>query len=203
VPDSRPGTYRVLDELAEAGDGDSEIARIVASAQAGDDLAFAELYVRLFDRVFRYLHLALKNADDAQEAAQDAFLTVFRMLDRYDPGRGPFEPWLFSVIRNLANDRLRRMRRARAIEEADRLRAPPTSVAERAASLLERLDPESGARAMVDSLPEAQRRALVLRFVFDMGAADIADVLGSTPDAVRHLQHRGLRALAARIDGVE
>lgn len=198
LPDARAGTFRVLDEISEPT-GDSErLAATVRRAKAGDDLAFAELYIALFDRVFRFLHLTLKNRDDAQEAAQDVFVKVFAAIDRYDPARGGFESWLFSLVRNLATDRLRRTRRAEAVSLAEVAR-PETMLGDRAASLLERLDPDGGARAMVDALPEGQRRALVLRFVFDFDTTDVADVLGTTPDAVRHLQHRGLKALVREL----
>lgn len=49
---------------------------------------------------------------------------------------------------------------------------------------------------LIADLPITQRRVLTLRFVSDYATGDIADVLGMTPDAVRHAQHRALRSLA-------
>lgn len=198
MSDSPPATYRVLDAISQPRVDSDDVARIVRRAQRGDDLAFAELYVHLFARVCRYLQLTLKNRDDAQDAAQDVFVKVFKAIDRYEADRGSFESWLFSMVRNLAADRLRHMRRGEAIPPTV-LAAPPTTVHERAASLLERLDPEGGARAMIDALPDGQRRALVLLFVFDFSTADAADVLGTTPEAVRQLQHRGLKTLGREL----
>ena len=52
---------------------------------------------------------------------------------------------------------------------------------------------------MIEALPDAQRRAMTLRFVFDLTPAEIADVTGTTADAVRHMQHRAMKTLASSV----
>ena len=197
--DSRPASSAVLDQIERSADTGAEIRELVATARAGDELAFAELYIRFFDRVYRYLLAGLKNRDDAQEVAQEVFVRALRMLDRFDPERGEFRSWLFSMVRSLAIDRSRRRSRREQVD-LDAVPRHAVSVAEHAASLIERLDPGEGVRSLVDGLPELQRWVLTLRFVFDLNTSEIADVMGSSPDAVRHLQHRALKALAARTD---
>lgn len=65
----------------------------------------------LFDQYWmRRFHFALQmvgNPEDAMDIAQDAFLRLHRSWDRRDPDR-PFAPWFFSIVRNLAIDRLRK-----------------------------------------------------------------------------------------------
>jgi RNA polymerase sigma-70 factor (ECF subfamily) len=198
--DARRHSHAILGQVQRSADDNDQIRQIVGRAQANDDLAFAELYIRFFDRVHRYLSIALKNDDDAQEVAQDVFARALKRLDGYDPSRGDFRDWLFSMVRSVAIDHLRKEGRVQLVEldEAPN-RADP--VPHRAASLLERLDPESGARALIDRLPDTQRRVLTLRFVFGLDTAEIADVMASTPDAIRHAQHRALRALAPKMSG--
>lgn len=70
-------------------------------------------------------------------------------------------------------------------------------MAQRASTLLERLDPDAGVRGLIEALSESQRRVVALRFVFELSTVEIAEVIGSTPQAVRQLQHRALKALAA------
>jgi RNA polymerase sigma-70 factor (ECF subfamily) len=59
----------------------------------------------------------------------------------------------------------------------------------------------SAAWQAVARLPEARRRAVVLRFVDEMSTAEIAEVLGRSEGAVRVLLHRALRAVAADLRG--
>jgi RNA polymerase sigma-70 factor (ECF subfamily) len=49
---------------------------------------------------------------------------------------------------------------------------------------------------LVSRLPRAQQRVLALRFVYDMSAGEIAEVVGSSADAVRHAQQRALQHLS-------
>jgi RNA polymerase sigma-70 factor (ECF subfamily) len=194
--DSRAAASAILDRLERATDRDVAVRPVVERAQAGDALAFAELYVLFFDRVYRYVLVALKNAEDAQDVAQDVFERLLTVLDRFDPERGEFRPWLFGVVRNVSADHLRSAGRLTAVGDTPSHAAP---IAARAGSLLERLDPDAGVRARIVALPETQRRVLVLRFVFDMTPAEIAEVVGSSVDAVRHVQHRALKSLAGAI----
>lgn len=196
--DSRPATSALLDLLERTADRDALVPGLVERAQAGDRLAFAELYVLFFDRVYRYLVLALKDPHDAQDLSQDVFERLLTMLDRYDPAKGEFRPWLFSVVRNLSADRLRKGRRFTSLDVGD-IPSSAAPLADRAASLLDRLDPNAGVRALIDALPAVQRRVLALRFVFDLTPTEIADVVGSNEDAVRHVQHRALKSLAAAL----
>jgi hypothetical protein len=104
-PDSRERAFEVLDEIERGSPEEERLADLVEAAQAGDPFAFAELYVALFDRVHRWLQVALKDREDAQDAAQQVFLRAFEALPRYKEIRG-FRPWVFSIARNLAYDRL-------------------------------------------------------------------------------------------------
>jgi|SRR5919202_3126963 RNA polymerase sigma-70 factor (ECF subfamily) len=194
--DSRPATFAVLDSVARSGDDDQILGELVARAQGGDEIAFADLYVRLFDRVHRYLAIAVKNDEDAYEIAQDLFAKLLVALRTFDPARGEFRPWLFSLARRMALDHLRRARRSDTVAPDDMARYMPRT-ADRERRLRERFDPTQDVAAIVDALPPAQRRVVVLRFAFDFTPTEIAEVVGATPDAVRHTQHRALKAIAS------
>lgn len=185
----------MLDRLQGSAGTSADVSELVQRSQAGDELAFAELYVRFFDRVYRYLLIALKNPDDAQEVSQEVFVRALSMLGRYEPARGEFRDWLFSMVRSLAIDHLRKGGRTSAVDPQD-LPSHAAPLAERASTLLERLDPGSGLRQLIDSLPDGQRRVVALRFVFELSTVEIAEVLGVSPEAVRQLQHRALKGLA-------
>lgn len=175
---------------------DKKDAELAVLAQAGNREAFGELVARYAASARRVARAVLGNPEDADDAAQDGFLSALRHLGRYDPNR-PFGPWLLRIVANAATDRLRR-RRVRAAEAI-----PPTLAVsdpgpdrETDKSAL-----HAALRAALAGLPERQRLAVVLFDVEGYTHAEIADVLRIPVGTVRsHVFHarRALRsALAA------
>ena len=180
----------------EAGVDDTGVEALVDRARSNDPLAFGELYVIFFDRVRRYLEVALKNPDDAREAAQQVFVKLLETLPGHRELREPFRHWLFRVVGNHAVDFHRGARR-RMAHDRDAGEEARRHVDREDAASLSRSDVR-GVQDLVASLPPLQRRVLVLRYVFEFTAVEIADVVGSSPDAVRHAQMRGLKSLYER-----
>jgi RNA polymerase sigma-70 factor (ECF subfamily) len=197
-PFLRRGPQRHADSSELGTPEDERLARLVKEAQAGEPLAFADLYVALFGRVHRWLQVALKDREDAWDAAQQVFLRAFEALPRYNEVRG-FRPWVFSIAHNLAYDRLHAA--SRGTHPMD-----PAVLAQRRESPSQRATESAGQRtngnieALIGGLSHNQRGVLRLRFVTDMTNEDIANLLDMTPDAVRHTQRRALRTLARSID---
>src|SRR3989442_1458065 len=79
-------------------------AELAARARAGDRAAFGTLVERFAAQARRVARAVLQNPDDADDAAQDAFLSALVKLDQYDPRR-PFGPWLMRIVGNAATDR--------------------------------------------------------------------------------------------------
>jgi RNA polymerase sigma factor CnrH len=86
------------------GPSDADLAR---KAAAGDDRAYAELVSRHKDGLHRLLRRYLGDAEEAREAAHEAFIAAWSALSRYDPAR-PFGTWLRTIAINKARDRGRR-----------------------------------------------------------------------------------------------
>jgi hypothetical protein len=99
---------------------DIDTARLVARVQAGSHAEFATLYARYFDRVYGYLRVALRDQDEAEDAAQQVFLKVFERVHSYRRQRQPFRAWLFVIVRNQAPDVLR-LRARVDVREPDEL----------------------------------------------------------------------------------
>lgn len=171
-------------------------AELAALAQAGDREAFGELARRYAASARRVARAVLGNLEDADDAAQDGFLSALRHLGRYDPNR-PFGPWLLRIVANAATDRLRRRR----VRTADAI--PPTLAARDPGPDREtdRSALHGALRQGLAALPERQRVAVVLFDVEGYTHAEIAQVLGIPVGTVRsHVFHarRALRtALAA------
>lgn len=176
-------------------------AALVVRARGGDREAFGALVDRYADQARRVARAVLQDPDDADDAAQDAFLAALVKLDQYDSAR-PFGPWLMRIVANAATDRRRRrkVRSAVSLDEGLVAGGPrPDVVAEREV-LLGRL------RTALGELPERRRIAVVLFDVEGYSHAEIARVLGIPEGTVRsevfHAR-RKLRALLAdwRDDG--
>ena len=177
---------------------DIDSARLVVRAQSGDPTAFSELYMRYFDRLYAYLRVAVKDAHEAEDIAQEAFLSMLRALPQYDLRLShPFRVLLFHIARNRSIDHFRKHRSVdvEAPAELDRIRVELSA------------DPSGAFDSLSDSelarylrrLPASQRQTLVLRYALDFSTEEIAEVLEISVQAVRNLQHRGLAFLRQRL----
>src|SRR5260370_23384658 len=83
---------------------DRDEAELAARARAGDRAAFGTLVERFAPQARRIARAVLQNPDDADDAAQDAFLSALVTLDQYDHRR-PVRPWLIRVVANAATAR--------------------------------------------------------------------------------------------------
>ena len=195
--DARPRSFEVLDDIEQSGGEEQEVRAVLQRFLAGDDLAFADLYIRFFARVRRYLEIALKNPADAEDAAQHVFLKILEALPTALPLREPFRAWLFRVVRNHAIDIQRRSRRSEP-HSPEALAAHGDTLS-RYAPNLSRLGDTRAVEAMVARLPRSQQRAVVLKYVYEMTPTEIADVLSTTPAAIRQMLVRALRALGSEL----
>ena len=178
---------------------DVDSARLVISAQAGDPTAFSALYLRYFDRLYGYLRLAVKDAHEAEDIAQEAFLSMLRALPAYDVRLAhPFRVLLFHIARNRSIDHFRKQRGVEASppEALDRLR--DTGLADDPAGAFDSLS-DSELALYLKRLPATQRQVLILRYALDFSTEEIAEVMEVTPQAVRNLQHRALAFLRQRL----
>jgi RNA polymerase sigma-70 factor, ECF subfamily len=180
----------VEDRAAEATSrGD---AALVRAAQRGSEEAIEALFRRHWRRAHRAAFLIVRDADAAEDIAQEGFLSALRALDRFDRRR-PFRPWLHRIVVNRAIDhaRARALRREVGEEAAGE---PAASVSEGA------LDPDLF--AALAALDPEQRAAIVLRYLLEYTPGEIGKMLDLPRGTVNSRLRRGLDHLAASLDGV-
>ncbi len=163
---------------------------IVAAAQA-DPAAFAAIYERYLPQIYRYL-AARSSPDDAADLSQVVFLKAFDALGRYRPGPTPFASWLFRIARNVAVDAHRRSRPLVPLELLPDLEPDGDTSPEVAQLRAERL---RELRAVVAALDPSRRDLLALRYAGGLTVAEIAPLVGKSPDAVKKQLQRILRDL--------
>jgi RNA polymerase sigma-70 factor (ECF subfamily) len=181
---------------------DADTARLVARFQSGDSDVFSELYLRYFDRIYAYVLVAINEAHEAEDAAQQIFMQVLEALPRYERRRQPFRAWLFTIARNYTIRLVEKHHRLDIVDPEDLRHAREAE--DSARPPLDALDWISDRELLmfIERLPLPQRQALHLRFVLDFSNAEIGLVMGRNQDDVRRLQHRALRFLEARLTAV-
>lgn len=171
-------------------DGRSE-RQLVRSAQGGSADAVDALFRRFWPRAYRAAYLVSRDANAAEDIAQEAFLSALRALHTFDRRR-PFGPWLQRIAVNRAIDWTRaRKLRGEILGSAASDLAAETDVFE---------DPR--AERLVDALatlsPE-HRAVIAMRYVYDWTPGEIARALDLPRGTVNSRLRRALDALAGEI----
>ena len=167
---------------------------LIRCAQAGDELAFATLVRRHERRAYRVARNMVPRREDAQDLAQEAFMRVFRSLDRFD-FRHDFTTWLYRIVTNLGIDHLRKRRPMMSTsvvvgDEESQIDLPDASVPN-PSERLESLEVADQVRSCIDSLAPHFRAVLTLRELEGLSCLEIADIVGATHVTVRWRLHRG------------
>jgi RNA polymerase sigma-70 factor (ECF subfamily) len=174
---------------------------LIQRAKDGDPTAYEEL-VRSYQEVaFRTAFLVTRNAADAEDVTQEAFLKAWRALRRFRLG-APFRPWLLRIVTNEALNRRRSVRlrlrlweRARADgREGDAVPSPSTA-------------PEAAAERRkllqaIDALPESHRIVFAYRHILGLSEAEVAHVLSLPVGTVKSRNARALTTLREELGRV-
>ena len=156
----------------------------------------AALYRQHAGELLRFAWHRLGRLEDAEDAVQATFLSAHRVLAEGERVREP-RAWLFRILRNECLTRLAMTKRRGVHEELGEWHADTSaSVADQ----MESNDEFDVAVALLATLPEQQREAIVLREWLGMSAIETADVLDVTPQGVDALVYRARKALVGLAD---
>ena len=173
----------------------SDLDAVIAAACAGDETAFVRLFREIQPRLLRYLR-ALRGVD-AEDIAAETWLQVIRGLARFSGDAQGFRGWVFTIAHARTVDAWRASgRRPETLTHT----VPDQSTGRDVLCDVEEIISTEAAVALLRALPEAQAQVLMLRVVAGLDVTTTAEVLGRTPNHVRVLAHRGLRALAVALD---
>lgn len=171
---------------------------LVERCQAGDRLAFEEIFYLYRDDVFRFSYLVVRDANLAQDVVQEAFLKVFRSIGKFQY-RSSFKSWLYRIA---VNEAITILRRRKIKEELD-----PTPDANNPHGLVQPArdwQPEDAfmeseerrlLRLAIGQLDPVHRSVVVMKYYDEFSDTEIAVVLGCPPGTVKSRLHRARELL--------
>lgn len=178
---------------SDAGDWD-ETAKLLGLIAQGDEGALNALIDQFGGRVTGFAMRYLGDRLEAQDVAQEVFLSVWSKARDYTPGKGSARTWLFAIARNRAIDRLRR-RRLRWMVGLDDLSGEPQDDTPDPARTAQARSELAATRDAIKTLPDRQRMALLLATVGELETTEIANIMGTRQGAVEQLLVRARRKL--------
>jgi RNA polymerase sigma-70 factor (ECF subfamily) len=161
-------------------------------AQAGDEVAFERFYRR-----HRRLALAVAAricGDEAEDAVQAAFLSIWRNRASYSEAKGSARNWTMAVVRNRAIDAVRASQRRRESPVGESLAGVPDPV--RTEELAVERETAHELRAAIAGLPIRQRQVLELGYFSELSQSEIAAALGLPLGTVKGRSRAALRGLS-------
>jgi RNA polymerase sigma-70 factor (ECF subfamily) len=175
-------------------------SRAIAAVKSGDRNAKDYLVEKYMARVMSIAWGIVRNATDAEDLAQEAFVKAFRSMDRFRSGE-PFGPWIYRIVTNLALDVMKHRTKFRQEElsgEEPAARRDSSDLPAKTTEIARRID------EAIESLPEMQRVVARLSLVEELEHAEIASMTGLNEGTVRShlsLARKRLRESLADIYG--
>lgn len=160
---------------------DSFEQRAIDAVKRGDASAYDYLVSKYMKRVVSIAWGIVRNAHDAEDLAQEAFVKAYQTIGRFKTGQ-PFGPWIYRIVTNLALDVVKHRKRFRHEELRDvepAARRDDADLLARSGELAERID------AAIESLPEMQRIVARLYLVEEFSHGEIAAMTGLSEGTVR------------------
>lgn len=174
---------------------------LLTLAQQGDGEAFGQIYDMYVGSVYRYLYYRAGSHSVAEDLTSETFLRALRRIDSFSWQGRDIGAWFITIARNLVTDHFKSSRFRLEVTTADMLDADRADDGIEQ-EVLDNLDNVALLRA-VRQLKADQQECIILRFLQGLSVAETAAVLNRSEGAVKQLQLRAVRALAAKLSPEE
>jgi RNA polymerase sigma-70 factor (ECF subfamily) len=176
---------------------------LLALAREGNSDAFAVIYDRHATAACSLAYRICGTRALAEDVVQEAFLALWRRLDRYDAARGEVRSWLLGIVHNGAIDKLRQSRlhesrRASSDGLEDRLQAPERTDVE-----VEQREQANEVQTALHALPPEQRHVIELAYFGGLTHTEIAAHLELPVGTIKGRMRLGLTKLAGTLSALE
>lgn len=201
-PDGNSSDTKAVQRVTDPGE-----LLLIQRLRAGDEDAYHELLHIYGGRLLVIARRMMRNEEDARDCVQDAFLSAFRSIDRFE-AKARLGTWLHRILVNACLMRIRsRKRKPEQLVDAQMLeldeygfRVGPTEMTPVSVEdLLESKEVREQMRRAIDGLPDNYRIVLILRDIEELDTAETAEKLGMSQSAVKVRLHRARLALREQI----
>jgi RNA polymerase sigma-70 factor (ECF subfamily) len=175
--------------LASGASEDRDLLELLRAE--GRERAFALLLPRYERKVYRLCCALLRDPSQAQDAAQESLIRIWKALPGYD-GRASLSSWIYAITRNRCLTALERRRAQHSLHDDD---SELESQVAPAIATHEAADRSAQLRELVDLLPERCRRALTLFYFEERSVGEVARQLGWPQGTVKTTLFRARAAL--------
>jgi len=177
-----------------------EDTTLVKRAAAGDPRSFEIIVRRHAGAIVNYLRRFLPDPDEAEDAAQEVFVSAWCNLGRFDPDRGLFKSWLFRIATNTGLNEIKRRERSAAREEAaaplvHQSRSEPGQGSEQR-EMTRLLQPA------LQSLPDGERQIILLSYYHELTYSQISHILEIPIGTVKSRMHKAMARLRTELEPI-
>ena len=175
-------------------DAKLSVEQAVGKAQKGDAASFAVLYEHYYDKIFRYVSFKSGNPLEAEDITAEVFVKMIESIHTFRWKGYQFSSWLFRIAHNLVMDHFRKRGR-RPVVALDDVPAIATGYTPDLDHQVDVNMSMESVRVAMKDLTDLQREIISLRFAGGLSVAETARAVGKKDNAVKALQHAGLKKL--------
>jgi RNA polymerase sigma-70 factor (ECF subfamily) len=180
---------------AAPGTGQVDVWALVRRAQDGDAEAFGELYDHYVTMVHRYVYARVGDRALAEDVTSETFVRALRRIDSLSFQGRDVGAWLVTIARNIVRDHVKSSRFRLEVSTADMRDADRTTDGPEDAVVAHLTNQQL--LECVQQLGSEQQECIVLRFLHGLSVSETAAIMGKKEGAIKALQHRAVRRLAA------
>jgi RNA polymerase sigma-70 factor (ECF subfamily) len=202
APDAAVDQEPAEDELAALAEAAAppetdgvDVWELVRQAQAGDAEAFGRLYDHYVTMIHRYVYHRVGDRALAEDVTSETFVRALRRIDSLSFQGRDVGAWLVTIARNIIRDHVKSSRYRLEVTTAD-MRDADRATDGPEDAVVQHLTNEQ-LLSCVQQLNPEQQECIVLRFLHGLSVAETAAIMGKKDGAIKALQHRAVRRLAA------
>jgi len=174
--------------MAERANDHEKLKRLFEEAKDGSEEARDGIYKYFYSPLYRYFFMRTQSEDEAVDLTQTSFVKFYGNLDKLTETIS-LPSFIFTIARNTLIDYWRKRGTRNTITSDE------VVMIEGEKQMEEKKELGLNFRDMIEKLSDEQKEALTLRYVEDLPAKDIAEIMGKSEEAIRQLLSRGIKAL--------